>query len=157
YVWTRPETTTARQMEENPTVSFAIDQYSDDWQETKGIQGAGEAQVVLNPTELQRVVELFEKKYPPLAGKLGTGVSVCRIAPKGLQFIDNSPADATPGGGGSYPRALVFSVFRDLPLAEVETVAAKLQTVTIPAGEVIVRQGAPADKFFIIVEGEVEV
>src|SRR5204862_3339407 len=35
--------------------------------------------------------------------------------------------------------------------------AAKLQTVQIEAGDVIVRQGAPADKFFIIIDGEVEV
>jgi len=157
YVWTRPETTTARQMEDNPLVSFAIDQYADDWQETKGIQAAGEAQVVLNPTELERVVALFEQKYPALAGRLGTGVSVFRIAPKELQFIDNASGGAASGAGASYSRDLVFSVFRDLPQAEVETVAAKLQTVTVPAGDVIVRQGAPADKFFIIVEGEVEV
>ena len=56
YIWTRPDTTTARQMEENPVVSIAIGPYADDWRETKGIQAAAEAQVVLNPTELTRVV-----------------------------------------------------------------------------------------------------
>jgi CRP-like cAMP-binding protein len=35
--------------------------------------------------------------------------------------------------------------------------ASELQTVQVDPGTVIVRQGAPADKFFIIVEGEVEV
>ena len=35
--------------------------------------------------------------------------------------------------------------------------AATLQTVSADAGEVIARQGAPADKFFIVVDGEVEV
>src|SRR6266496_295762 len=119
YVWTRPETTTARQMEDNPVVSFAIDQYASDWQETKGIQASGEAQVVLNPTELSRVIGLFETKYPPLAGALGTGVSVFRIAPKELQFIDNAGAETPSGGGASYSRDLVFSVFHDLPQADV--------------------------------------
>jgi uncharacterized protein YhbP (UPF0306 family) len=157
YVWTRPDTTTARQMEENPVVSLAIDQYADDWRETKGIQAAGEAQVVLNPGELTRVVALFEQKYPPLAGALGSGVSLFRITPTEVQFIDNAETDTSSGGGVSYQRDVVFSVFRDLPQEEIETVAAKLQTVQVGAGDVIVRQGAPADKFFIIVDGEVEV
>ena len=157
YIWTRPDTTTARQMEENPVVSLAIGQYADDWRETKGIQAAAEAQVVLNPTELTRVVALFEQKYPPLAGTLGSGVSLFRITPTELQFIDNAETDTTSGGGVSYQRDVVFSVFSDLPREEIETVAAKLQTVQVGAGDVIVRQGAPADKFFIIVDGEVEV
>jgi uncharacterized protein YhbP (UPF0306 family) len=157
YIWTRPDTTTARQMEENPVVSLAIDQYADDWHDTKGIQAAAEAQVVLNPTELTRVVALFEQKYPLLEGTLGSGVSFFRITPTEFQFIDNAETDSSSGGGVSYQRDVVFSVFRDLPKEEIETVAAKLQTVQVGAGDVIVRQGAPADKFFIIVEGEVEV
>ncbi len=157
YIWTRPDTTTARQMEENPVVSIAIGPYADDWRETKGIQAAAEAQVVLNPTELTRVVALFEQKYPPLAGTLGSGVSLFRITPTELQFIDNAETETTSGGGVSYQRDVVFSVFSDLPREEIETVAAKLQTVQVSAGDVIVRQGAPADKFFIIVDGEVEV
>jgi CRP-like cAMP-binding protein len=144
-------------MEENPIVSFAIDQYADDWQDTKGIQAAGEAQVVLNPNELSRVIALFEDKYPPLTGTLESGVSLFRITPTELQFIHNTASTPSSGGGISYSRDLVFSVFHDLPQAEVETVAAKLQTVQVGAGDTIVRQGAPADKFFIIVDGEVEV
>jgi uncharacterized protein YhbP (UPF0306 family) len=157
YVWTRPDTTTARQMEENPVVSLAIDQYADEWSETKGIQAAAEAQVVLNPTELTRVVAQFEQKYPPLVGTLGSGVSFFRITPTELQFIDNAETATSSGGGVSYQRDVVLSVFRDLPKEEIETVAAKLQTLQVGAGDVIVRQGAPADKFFIIVDGEVEV
>jgi CRP-like cAMP-binding protein len=157
YVWTRPETTTARQMEENPVVSFAIDEYTDDWRDTKGIQATGEARVVLNPSELAKVVALFEEKYPALAGTLGSGVSIFRITPRELQFIDNSNAGDSAGGGVQYRRDVVYSVFHDLPEEQVESMAASLQTVQIAAGDVIVRQGAPADKFFIIVDGEVEV
>lgn len=157
YVWTRPETTTARQMQENPVVAFAIDRYSDDWREQKGIQAVGEARVLLNPGELTHAIGLFEDKYPPLAGTLGSGVSLFRITPTELQFIDNAGAGDSTGGGASYSRDLVFSVFRDLPQEEAENVAATLQTVVVGAGDVIVRQGAPADKFFIIVDGDVEV
>ena len=157
YVWMRPDTTTAQQIEENPIVAFAIDQYADDWRETRGLQGAGEARVVLSPEELSRVVAGLEQKYPPLAGSLSSGVSIFRIAPTELQFIDNAEAGKPSGGGASYPRDVVFSVFRDLPREEIETVVTKLQTIKVGAGDTIVRQGAPADKFFIIVDGEVEV
>ncbi len=158
YVWTRPSTTTARHMDENPVVSFAIDEFADNWRETKGIQGVGEPQVVLNPDEVGRAVELFEEKFPALAGALSSGVSFFRISPTELQFIDNSSA---PRGedlvGTSFHREVVFSIFRDLPERDVEAIAARLHTHEVGAGEVIVRQGAPADKFFIIVDGEAEV
>ena len=57
----------------------------------------------------------------------------------------------------AYHRDLVYSIFHDLPEHEVETVEAQLRTVEFAEGDVIVRQGAPADKFFIIVDGQVEV
>jgi uncharacterized protein YhbP (UPF0306 family) len=159
YVWTRPETATATNMDQNPVVAFAIDEYTEDWRDTKGIQATADSQVVLNPAEVSRARELFEQKYPALAGTLGMNVSFFRLTPTQLQFIDNSAAEGrTPGHGGvDFHRDLVYSVFRDLPQQEVETVRAALQTMQFDSGDVIVRQGAPADKFFIIVDGEVEV
>ncbi|MGH2933608.1 MAG: cyclic nucleotide-binding domain-containing protein [Gaiellaceae bacterium] len=158
FVWMRPETTTARQIQENPVVSFAVDRYADDWRETQGIQAAAEARVVLNPGELTHVIELFERKYPALAGMLDRGVSIFRLTPTELQFIDNSNASASwPDGGVPYARDTVFSVFRDLPKEAIENVAGELKTVQVEEGDVVVRQGAPADKFFIIVDGEVDV
>src|SRR5581483_11382697 len=157
YVWTRPEATSARQMQENPVVSLAIDEYTPDWRDAKGIQATCKARVVLNPAELSRVGELFAKKYPALADVIDTDVSVFRITPTELQFIDNTQDAESQGGRVSYRRDLVYSVFHDLPREELATVAAKLRTMKVAAGEVVVRQGAPADKFFIIVDGEVEV
>jgi CRP-like cAMP-binding protein len=52
---------------------------------------------------------------------------------------------------------MAYNIFRQLPRQEVESVVAKLGTTRAEAGDVIVRQGAPADKFFIIADGEVEV
>ena len=80
-----------------------------------------------------------------------------RIVPRELQFIDNADAGEASGGGVQYRRDVVYSVFHDLPQEEIATMAASLQTVQVAAGDVIVRQGAPADKFFIIIDGEVEV
>jgi uncharacterized protein YhbP (UPF0306 family) len=155
YFWTRPDTTTAEHVEENPVVSFAIDEYTENWREAKGIQGLGECRVVLNADELHRAVSLLESKFPALSGALTSGVSIFRISPTELQFIDNS--SAKEGDQTEFRKDLVFSIFRDLPEQEADTLAAKLQATEVPAGEVIVRQGAPADKFFIIVDGEVEV
>ena len=154
YVWTRPETTTARHMEQNPVAAFTIDDITPDLQQARGIQGSGECQVLLDPGEIRRVVASFEQKYPPLAGSLSSNVSFYRVTPTELQFIDNTSGS---GGGTDFPRDVVFSVFRDLPQQEAESLAAQLQTVNAEPGDVIVRQGAPADKFFIIVDGEVEV
>ncbi len=150
YVWTRPETTTARHMEQNPVAAFTIDDASD-LQEARGIQGSGECQVLLDSGDVRRIVEMFEQKYPSLAGSLSSNVSLYRVTPTELQFIDSS------GGGTDFPRDVVFSVFRDLPQQDAESLAAQLQTVNAEPGDVIVRQGAPADKFFIIIDGEVEV
>src|SRR2546423_766943 len=41
YVWTRPDSTTAQHISQNPVVSFAIDEYTSDWRETKGLPGNG--------------------------------------------------------------------------------------------------------------------
>src|SRR5262249_50820040 len=58
YVWMRPDTVTARHIAMNPRVAFAIDEYSEDWRQTKGIQGTGEASVITDAAEISRVVDL---------------------------------------------------------------------------------------------------
>ena len=104
------------------------------------------------------MVASFEQKFPSLAGSLSTELAFFRITPTQLQFIDNSVRrPAATRAGIAYHRDLVYSIFHDLPQQEVETVEAQLRTVEFAEGDVIVRQGAPADKFFIIVDGEVEV
>lgn len=159
YVWLHPDSTTARNIEQNPLVSFAIDEYAPDWRKTRGIQGMGEADVILRPDELSRAVELFAEKFPSLERGQPANVSFFRISPSDIQFIEGSESDE--GGdqqfGVEYSRDAVYSVFRDLPSRDLATVAGRLQTVNVDPGSVVVRQGAPADKFFIIVEGEVEV
>jgi uncharacterized protein YhbP (UPF0306 family) len=157
FVWTWPGATTARRVEQNSVVSFAIDEYAADWREIKGLQGIGDCQVLLDSTEIDRVIGLFEEKYPSLSGALSTSLSFFRIAPTELKFIDNTSAVGSGDETIVFHRDLVYSLFRDLPKHEVETLEAQLRTVEVAAGDVIVRQGAPADKFFIVVDGEVEV
>jgi uncharacterized protein YhbP (UPF0306 family) len=157
FIWIRPDTTTAQHIGQNPIVSFAIDEYSIDLRETKGIQGTGNCQVLLDSVEIDSVVSSFEEKFPPLAGALTSELAFFRITPTRLQFIDNSAPDAGSDKRFLYHRDLVYSIFQDLPQQEVESLEAQLRTIEVGEGEVIVRQGAPADKFFIVVDGEVEV
>jgi uncharacterized protein YhbP (UPF0306 family) len=160
YFWTRPTTITARQIEQNPVISFTIDDYTEDLGKTRGVQGTGEASVLLSGEQIARVADLFGQKFPALSPGSTMSISFFRITPTELQFIDNTTA---PSGGSSegtfgadFHRERSYSVIADLPAEGGEAIIASLQRVEAPAGETIVRQGAPADKFFILVDGEVE-
>jgi len=161
YLWVRPETTTAKHVEQNPFVSFAIDEYAEDWRQTKGIQANGECEVVLNGEEIARAALLFGQKFPTVsAGSSTVGIYFLKITPTQLEFIDNTQASGEKSSeefGVEYRRETVLNVFGDLPEEEGETISAELQTMQVDAGEVVVRQGGPADKFFIVVDGELEV
>jgi uncharacterized protein YhbP (UPF0306 family) len=157
YFATLPETRTARHVDQNPVVSLTIDDYSPDWRTTKGIQATGECGVLLNPNEIRHVVQLFQQKFPFLSHQLTSNRSFFRITPSEIYFIDNEGLSDDRRDLTSYRRSLVYSVFRELPVVALENVEAKLESVRADAGQVIVRQGAPADKFFIIVDGSVEV
>jgi uncharacterized protein YhbP (UPF0306 family) len=90
YFWARPTSVTAQQLRENPRVSFAIDEYVEDWNKAKGIQGSGNCQTV-SGDEVARAVELFADKFPSKSsGASTTNISFFKIAPHTLQFIDNS-------------------------------------------------------------------
>jgi uncharacterized protein YhbP (UPF0306 family) len=159
YFCTRPDTTTARNIEQNPSVSFAVDSYEPDWAKTTGIQGNGEANVLLRSSDISQIVEMFREKFPGLVETRTSDLSVFRIVPSSVLYIDNTESGRRVGQtlGMEYRRQLVYNIFQSLPRQEVEVVAAKLSTMQVKTGEVIVRQGAPADKFFIVVDGEVEV
>ena len=160
YFWSRPDTTTAKHIERNPIVSFAIDEYADDLTQTKGVQGRGEAKVLLSGEEIARVAARFGDKFPDLSPGATMSISFFRVAPTDLEFIDNSGSGADTAGdtfGAEFHRERAYSIFADLPLEQIDVIGASLQTMTADAGEVIVREGGPADKFFIVIEGELEV
>ena len=160
YFWTRPGTTTARHLDQNSVVSFTIDEYAKDLRETRGVQGAAECAVVLNGETIAQVADLFGQKFPELSPGTTMSISFFRIVPTELQFIDNGGSAGKPEEGtfgADFSRERAYSVFSDLPVQRVDSVAGELQTVKADAGEVIVRQGGPADKFFIVVEGAVDV
>jgi uncharacterized protein YhbP (UPF0306 family) len=160
YFWSKPNTTTARQVDQNPVVSFAIDSYADDLRQTKGVQGTGECNVILNGEEIARVADLFGQKFPDLSPGVTMSISFFRVTPTDLEFIDNTAAGAdAPEGqfGAEFHRERAYSVFEDLPTQQVDDIVASLHVTQAQEGEVIARQGGPADKFFIVADGEVEI
>jgi nitroimidazol reductase NimA-like FMN-containing flavoprotein (pyridoxamine 5'-phosphate oxidase superfamily) len=163
YFCTRPDSRTAQYLEGNPRVAFTIDEYYPDWTKTKGIQGTGDCRQLLDPEEVRHAVQLFRQKFDGLADSADDTSSlrqlcIFRIAPAGVAYINNPAGGAkTPALGMDYHKSLVYSVFRHLPEQQIDAITGQLETVEYESGATIVRQGAPADKFFIIVDGEVTV
>src|SRR3954454_14250379 len=147
YMWVRPRTTTSRHVEQIPLVSFAIDEYSDDWRQTKGVQGNGECQVVLGGEEIARAAMLFGQKFPNVsAGSSTMGIYFLKLTATQLQFIDNSKAGEKSAEefGVDFHSDEVLNVISDLPREEAGTIDAPLQRVEADEGEVLARQGGPA-------------
>lgn len=159
YFSTNPDTVTARQISVNPRVSFAIGEYEHDWTKSRGVQADGEAEVVISPQEIQQVVSLFQAKYARLNEVRTSNLSIFRVKPTSIHFLDNAGSGQVAGQtlGTGWRRSLVFNLFRDIPEYQMESISAHMETARFDAGDVVVRQGAPADKFFIIADGEVQV
>jgi uncharacterized protein YhbP (UPF0306 family) len=162
FFWSRPTTTTARHIEQNPNVSFTIDDYSEDLTQTKGVQGRGECSVILDGTEVARVADLFGQKFPKLSPGNTMSISFFRITPTELEFIDNSAtSEKSDSGafGAEFHRERAYSLFDELPVtaSALGNIGADLQVVEVPAGEVLMRQGGPADKFLVVIDGSLQV
>lgn len=98
YFWARPTSTTAAHLQTNPRVSFTIDEYVQDWNKAKGIQGHGHSEQVSSGDEVARAVGLFADKFPsPSSGASTTNITFFRIQPTALQFIDNGGARTSFG------------------------------------------------------------
>ena len=154
YVWMRPDTLTARQLDANPRVAFTIDTYGEGGRAAEGVQASGEARQVLQPEERTRLLGMFAEKFPGIDTSEARHLTFFKLLATQLHHIS---APQEPKLGATYNRELVFSVFRELPAEAVDELTANLETQRYRDGDVIVRQGAPADKFFIIVSGDVEV
>src|SRR5436305_12800434 len=162
YFWTRATTITARQIGQNPIVAFTIDHYTEDLNQTQGVQGIGECSVLLTGEQIARVADLFGQKFPSLSPGSTMSISFFRITPTELQFIDNTgSAGADPSASGTFGaefhRDRSYSIVTNLPVQHAENILTSLQPTEVAAGETIVRQGTPADELLIMLEGEADV
>jgi uncharacterized protein YhbP (UPF0306 family) len=160
YFWSKASTESSRHIEQNPMVAFTIDEYTDDLSQTRGVQGVGECSPLLSGEQIARVADLFGQKFPSLSPGATMSISFYRITPTEIQFIDNrrSRSLSSPGVfGADFHRERSYSVFGGLPTQTAKTISAALQVVDADPDTVVARQGGPADKFFIVVDGELEV
>jgi nitroimidazol reductase NimA-like FMN-containing flavoprotein (pyridoxamine 5'-phosphate oxidase superfamily) len=109
YIWLRASAATTGQLEKNPEVGFAIDEYADDWRQTKGVQGTGECVAIEQGEELARVGDQFGRKFPELRPGATSVVTFFRITPKELNFIDNTAGEGEPAPD-EYRRQSVLDV-----------------------------------------------
>jgi uncharacterized protein YhbP (UPF0306 family) len=113
FVWARPTSTTAAHLRDNSKVSFAIDEYVEDWNKAKGIQGDGRAEAVTSGDDVVRAVGLFADKFPsPSSGASTTNIAFFKITPTALQFIDNAGESVSLSGdefGMDFHREQVLS------------------------------------------------
>jgi uncharacterized protein YhbP (UPF0306 family) len=110
YVWTRPSSNTARHLDQNPTAAFTIDEYAEDWRQTKGIQGRGRCSVV-EGEGIARAADLFGQKYPQLRPGSTSAVVFYRVQPDELEYIDNARGAEGDEFGAEFRRQSVL----DLP------------------------------------------
>ena len=108
YIWTKPSSNTARHLDENPVAAFTIDEYSEDWRQTKGIQGRGSCAVVQGE-DIATAADLIGQKYPQLRPGSTSAVVFYKIEPASLELIDNSRGTEEGGDfGADYRRESVF-------------------------------------------------
>ena len=160
YFWSKSSAESSRHIEQNPLVAFTIDEYTSDLTQTRGVQGIGECSVLLSGEQIARVADLFGQKFPSLAPGATMSISFYRITPTEIQFIDNrrNRSLSSPGVfGAEFHRERSYSVFSGLPTQTAKTISASLQVLDAEPDAVVARQGGPADKFFIVVDGELEV
>lgn len=161
YFWSRANSTTARHVQRNPVVAFTVDAFSEDLEQIQGLQGVGECSVLLSGEKIAHVADMFGRKFPALSPGSTMSISFFRLAPAEIQFIDNrggsSREIASGAFGAEFHREHSYSVIMQVPRQASDSIVASLQTIQVPAGETIARQGAPADKFFILLEGDAEV
>jgi len=109
-VWMRPHSNTARHIDQNSRVAFAIDEYTEDWRDTKGIQASGECTVVQGE-DIARVADLFGQKFPNLRPGSTSAVIFYRITPRVLEYIDNSRGvDEAGDFGAEYRRETLIDL-----------------------------------------------
>jgi uncharacterized protein YhbP (UPF0306 family) len=92
--WARPTSLSAENIAEQPTVAFAIDEYSADLREARGLHGRGECRAITGE-EIARVAARFGQKFPQLSRGQTMSIMFFSITPSELVFIDNHGSTRT--------------------------------------------------------------
>lgn len=146
----------ARNMAVNHYVSFTIDDYTTDWRKVRELQGVGRCGIA-DEGGAARAHALYLEKFgtPPTA----SAGSLFAIRPHEMHFLDYTYAAASPFETPAAPevssRRFAFDGLDDRPGRG--AVATELGRRSYGPGEIIFRPGDAAGRYFVVVQGEVEV
>jgi hypothetical protein len=142
---------TLRNIDANHWASFTIDDYTPDFRKVRELRGVGRSGPVDDLAEQGQVRALFNDKFP--GRPLAVLTNVWLITPLVLDFVD---FEYTSGVAVPTESSIVYQAAPEMA-AMPAGVNAQLSRLSLSAGDIIVRQGERSDRFFIIVDGEVEV
>jgi hypothetical protein len=142
---------TAQNIDANHYASFTVDDYTPDFRKVRELRGVGRCARVDDATEIEQVRVLFADKLPEHDNFAG---NLHRITPVEVHFVDFEYSE-----GVAVPREsnIVYAAAPEAAAMTAGAVSAQLEHLQFAPGEVIVHQGARSNRFFIIVDGEVEV
>jgi hypothetical protein len=149
YFSMQSEELTVRNIDANHWASFTIDDYTADFRKFRELRGVGKSAVITEVGEQDMVKALFTEKLPNLPAEAITVLH--RITPLELHFVDY---EYTEGVSIPVESSLFYDAAPSVPAAPIST---QLEQLSFSAGDVIVEQGSRSDRFFVIVEGQVEV
>jgi hypothetical protein len=140
---------TLKNVAANRWASFTIDDYTPDFRKVRELRGVGRC-TSTDPLETERAAALFAVKMSEMPKE--SLVNMHLIRPLELHFVDY---EYTAGVAVPMESSVVYAS-TDSP-AVPAPFSTQLEHLVLEPGEIIVRQGERSERFFIIVEGEVEV
>lgn len=151
YFAMAPRELTLRNIEANHWTSFTIDDYTPDFRKVRELRGVGKCGVVTDADSRAIATSLFAAKLPNHPLELLANLH--RITPLVLDFVDFEYT-----AGVAVPRESTVA-YRAAPDAQATaaSISTQLDRLLLEPGQVIVRQGERSERFFIIVDGEIEV
>jgi hypothetical protein len=151
YFSMRPEEITIRNVADNHWASFTIDDYTPDFRKVRELRGVGRCEPVVDAGEHAAALGLFSEKLPSLAGEALANLQ--RVTPLELHFVD---FEYTAGIDIPMESSIVYHASPEASVIPAD-ISTQLEQLVLEPGQVIVRQGERSNRFFIIVQGEVEV
>jgi hypothetical protein len=150
YFAMQPEELTLRNISANHWASFTIDDYTPDFRKFRELRGVGRSEPVTDEADRGGIDKLFRDKLPALADDAGAALQ--RITPLELHFVD---FEYTEGLSVPVESSLFYEAAESATVSG--PISTELERMTFAPGQVIVEQGQRSDRFFVIVEGQVEV
>ena len=140
---------TVRNIAANKWASFTVDDYTPEFRKVRELRGVGRSGRV-DEADRGIALELFARKLPDLPQESLQNLHLIR--PLELHFVDY---EYTAGVAVPMESTKVYASTESAAVPA--PFSTQLEHLVLEPGEVIVRQGERSDRFFIIVDGEVEV